>query len=158
MVNWLYPDLFVKETQQYWKDAFSLSSGHVDPGFLNNAKEFLEVIMLRRLKDSTAAGLELPAKREVILQLPLTQEQKRLYLEVITGCVDTVEDSANNDSHHALQTPPQSPGTESFTQSHSTRHDVRFKGSRKSITNILMELRKVSQLPSALNSFKDPRY
>lgn len=158
MLSWLFPDVFVKETQQYWKEAFSLSSGNVDSEFLYNAKEFLEVIMLRRLKQSTAAGLELPPKREVILHLPLTQEQKRLYLEVITGCVDIVEDSAKDGSNHALQTPPASPGSENFTHSISTKHDVQVRGSLRSVTNKLMELRKVSQLHSAFQFIRSSMY
>ena len=148
MLSWLYPDVFVKETQQYWKEAFSLSRGNIDTEFLDNAKEFLEVIMLRRLKQSTAAGLELLPKREVILHLPLTQEQKRLYLEVITGCVDIVKDSTKNGGNHALQTPPSSPGSESFTHSDCAKQDAQVEGSARSITNTLMELRKVSQLHS----------
>jgi SWI/SNF-related matrix-associated actin-dependent regulator of chromatin subfamily A member 5 len=156
MCNWLYPELFVKETQQYWRDAFSLSDGTVDSTFLEDVREFLGVIMLRRLKQSTSAGLEIPAKKEVILHLPLTQEQKRLYLEVITGCVDFVEDSANDDSSYALQTPPASPGSEGFTRSHSTNQNARGKRSGLSVTNTLMELRKVGQPHSVPGSFGIP--
>jgi SWI/SNF-related matrix-associated actin-dependent regulator of chromatin subfamily A member 5 len=149
MCNWLYPELFVKETQQYWKEAFSLSNGNVDPEFLDDVKRFLGIIMLRRLKQSTAASLELPAKREVILHLPLTQEQKQIYLEVITGCIDYVEDSANDNSIPALQTPPPSPGSRGFTHSDFINQDARAKESGRSVANTLMELRKVSQLHSS---------
>jgi len=149
MCNWLYPEIFVKETLQHWKEAFSLSNGNIDSMFLENVRKFLEVIMLRRLKQSASAGLQLPAKKEITLQLPLTQEQKHLYLETITGCSGHVGVFANEDSSHALQTPPPSPGTESFTRSHSMIQDAHEQGSGRSVINMLMELRKVSNMHSS---------
>lgn len=146
MCNWLYPEIFVKETQQHWKEAFSLSSGKVDSTFLENVRDFLRVIMLRRVKQSKSQGLGLPVKTEVVLHLPLTQEQKRLYLEVITGQSDFIKFCTNEDSSHLPQTPPPSPGSEDSIHSHSTNQDIREKASSRSVTNALMELRKVSPL------------
>lgn len=144
MCHWLYPEIFVKETLQHWKEAFSLSNGSVDSTFLEDVRQFLGVIMLRRVKQSTSEGLELPEKNEIVLHLPLTQEQKHLYLETITGRSGHVEVSVNEDRSHALQTPPPSPGTESFTHSHFRTQDAHEKESGRSVTNTLMELRKVS--------------
>lgn len=143
MCNFLYPEIFSKETLQHWKEAFSLSNGNIDSTFLDNVREFLKVIMLRRLKQSASAGLQLPTKKEITLQLPLAQEQKRLYIEIITGCSGHVGGSTNGDSSYALQTPPPSPGTECSTPSNFIAQDRHEKQSKRSVTNMLMDLRKV---------------
>lgn len=154
MCHWLYPEIFIQETQQHWKEAFSLSSGNVDSTFLEDVKEFLGVIMLRRVKQSIPQGLGLPVKTEVVLHLPLTQEQKRLYLEVITGQSDFSKICTNEDSCHLLQTPPPSPGSEGFIHPHSMSQDIRENTSSRSVTNALMELRKVSNYLFVKRPFK----
>ncbi|EED22982.1 nucleosome remodeling complex ATPase subunit (Snf2h), putative [Talaromyces stipitatus ATCC 10500] len=143
MLNWLYPELFVNETSECFRQAFSLTDGRVDPAFLHHVRRFLEVIMIRRVKESAQADLQLPEKKEVIMYLPLTEIQKHLYLDVLTGGVDHGD---SEDDHKremlVLATPPSSPGTGNYN-SHSTTLPVSNPTKGRSVTNILMDLRKI---------------
>uniref|UniRef100_A0A093VG44 Lymphoid-specific helicase n=1 Tax=Talaromyces marneffei PM1 TaxID=1077442 RepID=A0A093VG44_TALMA len=154
LCQWLYPEIFVKETLQHWKEAFSLSDGSIDTLFLEDIREFLGVIMLRRLKQSTSAGQEIPAKKEIILHLPLTQEQKALYLDVITGRSDFVKASTYENGSYSMETPPPSPSSESFNQSQPTSQKISEKGSGRSVTNVLMELRKICVHPLLVDTME----
>ncbi|KAL3709382.1 hypothetical protein TMatcc_003172 [Talaromyces marneffei ATCC 18224] len=154
LCQWLYPEIFVKETLQHWKEAFSLSDGSIDTLFLEDIREFLGVIMLRRLKQSTSAGQEIPAKKEIILHLPLTQEQKALYLDVITGRSDFVKASTYENGSYSMETPPPSPSNESFNQSQPTSQKISEKGSGRSVTNVLMELRKICVHPLLVDTME----
>lgn len=99
--------------------------------------------MLRRTKEIAA---DLPPKKEVIIYLPLTKLQKNLYLEVLTGIVHGMESATNYSDSHLLQTPPSSPGGEDVLPSTCEPRAGLGNGTPQSVLNILMELRKVSQL------------
>lgn len=115
----------------------------MDSSFLQHVKAFLKVIMLRRKKESTAAGLEIPSKTEVVIHLPLTDIQKRLYLKVLTGVTGEMESSFDHPNSHVLETPPPTPGSGNNFQIPSPS-SLKAKP-RRSILNTLMELRKVSR-------------
>lgn len=147
MLHWLYPEVFVEETNHCFKEAFSLTDGIVDSAFLGYVRRFLETIMLRRTKESTAADLQLPEKEEVILYLPLTAIQKKLYLEVLTGGDEHRNLNVDHIENGMPVTPPPSPGSGSGSgnyHQHPTSQ-VPTKSTKQSMTNVLMELRKVSQ-------------
>lgn len=133
--HWLYPTVFEQSSSVLFKDAFSLSEGKVDRVFINNAKRFLEHIMLRRVKDSDEVGIKLPEKTEIILSVPLADVQNQWYLRVLTGCDQLLEDAQN---------------TSASSGGHLEKTtDQLMMGTKQKITytfvqNMLMELRKVS--------------
>jgi SNF2 family DNA or RNA helicase len=139
MLNWLYPGVFIPETLTSFEDAFSLTKGKVNTNFIQHVNDFLRIIMLRRMKESTTAGLALPPKKEVNIHLPLTSAQRSMYLEVLTGM------GGNHQESGMPETPPTSPGSENFPPS---SFDGQIFGSdpQRTILNMLMELRKVSRL------------
>lgn len=144
MLHWLYPEVFVDETNTHFKEAFCLGDGKVDPVFLGHVKKFLEIIMIRRIKESMMAELQLPPKKEVTMYLPLTESQKRLYLEILTNGSDDGNLQVDQHDCQILMTPPQSPGFENNDSYSATQPESKVT-KRWSMTNILMELRKVSQ-------------
>lgn len=137
MINWLFPDIFVKETRHAFKEAFFLSKGKVDVEFLGHVKGFLDMIMIRRQK-SSVMDCEIPPKTEVILYLPLTSIQRQLYLRAITGSDHVVGNTS-------LLTPPPSPGNRktSCPEPSASKH--------RAIGNMFMELQKVSQINAVLD-------
>ncbi|OKL58157.1 hypothetical protein UA08_06512 [Talaromyces atroroseus] len=133
--NWLYPKVFIQETLACFQDAFSLTEGKVDTLFLQQVKEFLRIIMLRRTKET--AGFNLPPKKELNIYLPLTNVQRSLYLEVLTGASGDIQEN------EVLQTPPASPRGTSMSFSSCDDQGAFDSNSGRSISNVLMELRKI---------------
>jgi SNF2 family DNA or RNA helicase len=81
----LYPEVFSPASSTLFKDAFSLSEGMVDSRFIRRVRDLLEVIMLRRVKDSPSIGMRLPPKTQVTLYAPLSGVQRQLYHQILTG-------------------------------------------------------------------------
>jgi SNF2 family DNA or RNA helicase len=134
IIKWLYPDVFGgKETSMLFKEAFSLGEGKIDPKFIRHVREFLEVIMLRRTKDSDV-NLNLPPKKEVVLYAPLTELQRSLYLGVVYGNGLT---QLSSFSTNTPSTPTSVNGFDGDTP--PSRSPVRVT------LNPLMELRKVGR-------------
>lgn len=115
----------------------------MDLDFVDDVKKFLKVIMLRRVKDSTTIGLELPRKTEVLMYLPLADLQKRVYLEVLTGVGGNMMMAVNDNIDCMPATPPLSPGVDRDSARYIEQVPLNESSSR-SISHILMELRKVS--------------
>lgn len=151
MLNWLYPEVFVEETNIHFKEAFHLGDGKVNAIFIGCVKKFLECIMIRRVKESMMAELRLPQKYEINLYLPLTEIQKRLYLDTLTGGTESGGYEVNQHAGHTFVTPPQSPGFENHSLQPATM------AHRSSMTNILMELRKVNRIWTHLAFFWIPK-
>jgi len=84
LLHWLLPNVFNESTQAIFKTSFDLSRGMVDKGVLDYSRRLLELIMLRRMKDSPGVDLNLPPKTEVRLFLPLTPLQKQWYTRLLT--------------------------------------------------------------------------
>ncbi|KUL91016.1 hypothetical protein ZTR_00722 [Talaromyces verruculosus] len=143
LLNWLYPEVFIDETNGHFKDAFSLTDGRVDFAFLGHVRSFLETIMLRRTKESTTADLQLPKKNDVIMYLPLTETQKRLYLEILTGSLEQGDFCVDHNENDMLVTPPPSPGSANGNYSQLSASQVPTRNTKQSMTNVLMELRKI---------------
>lgn len=137
--HWLYPTIFEQSSSVLFKDAFSLSDGKVDRVFINNAKRFLELIMLRRVKDSDEIGIKLPEKTEIILSIPLADVQNQWYLRILTGCDQLLS---------TFSTEAQNPPTGSSGHLEQTVGQLTMgtpqKNTYKIVQNMLMELRKVS--------------
>ncbi|PSN62298.1 hypothetical protein BS50DRAFT_578116 [Corynespora cassiicola Philippines] len=90
LLNWLYPNVFTSNTMKLFKDSFDLSRGQVNREAMANARSLLELIMLRRMKDSPGVNLGIPPKEEVFLYVPLTPMQRFWYMRLLTRVGDSM--------------------------------------------------------------------
>lgn len=84
LLRWLYPEVFVENTVDLFKSSFNLSRGQVNTKVMDDARRLLELIMLRRMKNSPGVDLSLPPKTDVLLFVPLTPMQKFWYTRLLT--------------------------------------------------------------------------
>lgn len=84
LLRWLYPEVFVESTADLFKTSFNLSRGQVNTKVMDDARHLLELIMLRRMKNSPGVDLNLPPKTDVLLFVPLTPMQKFWYTRLLT--------------------------------------------------------------------------
>jgi SWI/SNF-related matrix-associated actin-dependent regulator of chromatin subfamily A member 5 len=89
LLAWLYPDVFTENTQSLFKESFDLNRGQVNRKTLDDARRLLELIMLRRMKDSPGVDLGLPPKEEILLYVPLTPMQRFWYTRLLTRVDDS---------------------------------------------------------------------
>ncbi|KAF2428313.1 hypothetical protein EJ08DRAFT_592340 [Tothia fuscella] len=88
LLHWMLPDVFVEKTADLFKAAFDIGKGQVNINVLDHSRRLLEVLMLRRMKDSPGVDLNLPPKHEVRVFLPLTPVQRELYTRLLTRQTD----------------------------------------------------------------------
>jgi hypothetical protein len=88
LLTWLYPNVFDEKTATLFKESFDLSKGKANKQTMNDARRLLELIMLRRMKDSPSVNLGLPPKEEILLYVPLTPMQKFWYTRLLTRIDD----------------------------------------------------------------------
>ncbi|KAJ4313163.1 hypothetical protein N0V94_007092 [Neodidymelliopsis sp. IMI 364377] len=93
LLAWLYPDVFTENTQILFKESFDLTRGKINKQTMDDARRLLELVMLRRMKDSPNVNLGLPPKDEVLLYVPLTPMQRFWYTRLLTR----VDDGMLND-------------------------------------------------------------
>jgi len=86
MLYYLAPDVFT--SSKPFEDGFDLIKGIIDPTVLRRARKLLCVFMLRRVKDQV--DVQLPNRRELTILVPLTEEQKRLYKQLLCGLGEDV--------------------------------------------------------------------
>lgn len=84
LLHWLLPEVFPAETSTKFSQAFDLSKGRASTTFMDDARRLLEIIMLRRMKDSPGVDLGLPPKEEILLFAPLTPMQRWWYTRLLT--------------------------------------------------------------------------
>ena len=84
LLHWLYPEVFTERTGDLFKESFNLTKGKANTSFMDDARRLLEVIMLRRMKNSPGVDLNLPPKMEVLLYVPLSPMQKFWYTRLLT--------------------------------------------------------------------------
>lgn len=84
LLHWLYPDVFTENTSKLFSDAFDLTLGKNDLTVMDNARALLELVMLRRMKESKGVNLGLPKKTELIMFLPLAPMQRFWYKRLLT--------------------------------------------------------------------------
>ncbi|KAF1993674.1 hypothetical protein P154DRAFT_625278 [Amniculicola lignicola CBS 123094] len=90
LLSWLYPDVFVANTETLFKESFDLTRGKVNRKTMDDARYLLELIMLRRMKDSPGVNLGLPNKEEILLYVPLTPMQRFWYTRLLTRVDDAM--------------------------------------------------------------------
>ncbi|KAJ4335268.1 hypothetical protein N0V95_008953 [Ascochyta clinopodiicola] len=88
LLAWLYPDVFTENTQLLFKESFDLTRGKINKKTMDDARNLLQLIMLRRMKDSPNVNLGLPPKEEVLLYVPLTPMQRFWYTRLLTRVDD----------------------------------------------------------------------
>ncbi|KAF2103137.1 hypothetical protein NA57DRAFT_28830, partial [Rhizodiscina lignyota] len=88
LLHWLYPDVFTDRTSELFKTSFDLTKGQVRTDVMDHARRLLELICLRRMKDSPTVNLGLPPKEEVLLYVPLTPMQRFWYTRMLTKAGD----------------------------------------------------------------------
>lgn len=84
LLHWLYPEVFTEKTAELFKSSFNLTKGQVSTKVMDDARRLLEIIMLRRMKNSVGVDLNLPPKTEVLLYVPLTPMQRFWYMRLLT--------------------------------------------------------------------------
>lgn len=97
LLAWLFPDVFTEKTQTLFKESFDLGRGRVNQKTMNDARRLLELIMLRRMKDSPGVDLRLPPKEEILLYVPLTPMQRWWYTRLLTHVEDAMLDELFTD-------------------------------------------------------------
>ena len=80
----LYPEVFTERTADLFKTSFDLTKGNVSMAVMDNARSLLELIMLRRMKNSPGVDLNLPPKTDILLFVPLTPMQRFWYTRLMT--------------------------------------------------------------------------
>ena len=84
MISRLYPMVFTERTSELFKTSFDLSHGKVNTTVMDYARRLLELIMIRRMKNSPGVELNLPPKTDVLLFVPLTPMQRFWYTRLLT--------------------------------------------------------------------------
>ena len=114
LLHWLYPEVFTEKTAELFKSSFNLTKGQVSTKVMDDARRLLEIIMLRRMKNSPGVDLNLPPKTEVLLYVPLTPMQRFWYMRLLTradkGLLDDLFQSAQKKEAIALSQEAQEGG------------------------------------------------
>ena len=114
LLHWLYPEVFTEKTAELFKSSFNLTKGQVSTKVMDDARRLLEIIMLRRMKNSPGVDLNLPPKTEVLLYVPLTPMQRFWYMRLLTradkGLLDDLFQSAKKKEAIALSQEAQEGG------------------------------------------------
>ena len=84
LLHWLVPEVFTADTAENFKNAFDLTKGKASTTFMDDARQLLEIVMLRRMKNSPGVNLGLPPKEEILLYVPLTPMQRFWYQRLLT--------------------------------------------------------------------------
>lgn len=107
LLHWLFPEVFTLDTGDRFQKAFDIGRGSVSTSFMNEARRLLELIMLRRMKNSPGVNLGLPPKEEVLLYVPLTPMQRFWYTRLLTkadsGTLDDLFGGAKEKEAQMLQ-------------------------------------------------------
>ena len=71
LLNLLYPEVFT--TTHAFDEAFNIGQGKLESSLLRHAHQLLQLLMLRRLKETVATAL--PSKLETLVSCPLAEAQ-----------------------------------------------------------------------------------
>ena len=128
LLHWLYPEVFTEKTADLFKESFNLTKGKVSTRVMDDARRLLEVIMLRRMKNSPGVNLNLPPKTEVLLYVPLTPMQRFWYMRLITradqGLLEELFKGADKKEARALQEEAQDANQEADVLKKKTIEDL----------------------------------
>ena len=107
LLHWLYPEVFIEKTSELFRNSFDLTRGKVSTAVMDDARRLLELIMLRRMKNSPGVDLNLPPKTDVLLFVPLTPMQRFWYTRLLNradkGLLEELFQGAKDKEAAALQ-------------------------------------------------------
>ncbi|RDW80758.1 hypothetical protein BP5796_05456 [Coleophoma crateriformis] len=107
LLHWLYPEVFLANTADLFHSSFNLSKGLFKNTVLDDLRHLLELIMLRRMKNSPGVDLNLPLKTEILLFVPLSPMQRFWYTRLITkadqGLLDELFRGAKQKEEQAIE-------------------------------------------------------
>ncbi len=107
LLRWLYPEVFTEKSAELFRNSFDLTRGKVSTSVMDDSRRLLELIMLRRMKNSPGVDLNLPPKTEVLLFVPLTPMQRFWYTRLLTradqGLLEELFQGAQQKESAALQ-------------------------------------------------------
>ena len=139
LLNFLYPAIFT--TSAVFDAGFNISDGVADSATMLAAHHLLQLLMLRRLKESVAS--EMPPKLETLVTCPLADAQLFWYRRLL------LKDSS------VLQTVERT-GTDALGGGPSADGDGPAPTSKyKTLMNLLMQLRKCCDHPFLFSGAED---
>jgi SWI/SNF-related matrix-associated actin-dependent regulator of chromatin subfamily A member 5 len=103
LLHWLYKDVFSEKTNDLFRTSFDLSKGQFSNAVLDDSRRLLELIMLRRMKNSPGVDLNLPPKTEILLFVPLSPMQRFWYTRLITRADQALLDEIFRGARHKEQ-------------------------------------------------------
>ncbi|EGG10256.1 uncharacterized protein MELLADRAFT_94587 [Melampsora larici-populina 98AG31] len=102
LLHWLLPHIFTPNTLSGFSRAFDLSAGSYNTTFLNSSRRLLNLLMLRRTKDSVQSQLSVPPRKEITLYLPMSPCQrfwtKRLIMKSDMASLNQIFQTAGGDN------------------------------------------------------------
>lgn len=103
---------------------------------MEKVKRLLELVMLRRMKDSPGVNLAIPPKEEILLFVPLTPTQRTWYTRLLTNMHDAVR---------------RSPSAADESRAVITTSDMNTSDWKR-LMNLLMQLRRICTSPYLLRN------
>lgn len=88
LLHWLYPTVFTPASERIFRESFNLSKGTYSIPILKAAQELLEVVMMRRTKDSVV--ISVPPREELTVFVPMTEAQRFWTYRLLTR-MDTLD-------------------------------------------------------------------
>lgn len=184
LLAWLYPNVFINTTEALFKESFDLTRGKVNRQTMDDARRLLELIMLRRMKDSPNVNLGLPPKEEILLYVPLTPMQRFWYTRLLTrvdnGMLNDLfadgknkekaaltEDMKEKELMDRMEKLQHHPGTDEWEETASIMRQAiakeqvgtENKSAWQKLMNLVMQLRKCCSHPYLLPDVApDPYY
>ncbi|RPA84997.1 hypothetical protein BJ508DRAFT_205695 [Ascobolus immersus RN42] len=158
LLHWLYPDVFTENTSRKFEEAFNLTLGKNDIKFMDYARLLLELIMLRRMKDSKGVDLNLPPKTELLLYLPLTPMQRFWYKRLLTRVEKNVLQEVFSNPGKAVEAATELAGLDDATWAAAKKAMVQSAAKSNTaegnkwqrLMNLVMQLRKCCSHPYLL--------
>jgi SWI/SNF-related matrix-associated actin-dependent regulator of chromatin subfamily A member 5 len=172
LFHWLYPEVFNENTLELFEKSFNLTKGQYSNTVVVDSRRLLELIMLRRMKDSPGVNLNLPPKTEVLLFVPLSPTQRAWYQRIITRSdeglldeifkaekredVDEEEEDAKKTRALEILGDDSKTGTDEWADAQKVLaagiesekpNQVGKKNDYQRLMNLLMQLRKVCNHP-----------
>jgi SWI/SNF-related matrix-associated actin-dependent regulator of chromatin subfamily A member 5 len=135
LLDLLYPEIFTTSTP--FQNGFNLTENRVNNEMLANARELIQLFMLRREKSEVEKLL--PPKLETRVYCPLSKEQVFMYKAILMKDLSVLEQL----EHKVASTSGNEDGVVS-------------QKNRKLLQNLFMQLRKVSQHPYLFDGMEGP--
>ncbi|KAI9736385.1 MAG: hypothetical protein M1818_006118 [Claussenomyces sp. TS43310] len=183
LLHWLYPDVFTAQSGELFRNSFDLSRGLYSNAVLDDSRHLLELIMLRRMKNSPGVELNLPSKTEVLLFVPLSPMQRFWYTRLITradqglldelflGAKDKEVATMKVEKEYEQETINENAGADDWKETRNilTRTLDREKAAAqcedgvkhsawRKLMNLLMQLRKVCNHPYQITNAEPEPY